>query len=429
MTGSRSLTFSTTRRPTRRRWLRALLWIVGVVVVVAVLAAATGAVLWTYAWVRLGGTDVPSLAADGDDALGGGRATSPDGTTTVLVALTDPAAAAGSPPALVGPVALVQVGGARGSDAVVLTLPPELPVSVPSAGRMPLQQVFAEGGADRLLRTVVDYTEVRVDHVVAVGADALPDLVDALGPLEVCDDDTCRTVDREAAAASVEAYTDEPVAGTPEVAAILRALGAAVDAGSTITSPFATRAAIDVVGSQVTTDVGLRGAGLLPLAGDLAAAGEVAVLTLPGVRNPDSDELLILPEQAATRFALLREGGAPDRAASDAAATLLADTTVAVQNGTGTAGYAAVLGDQLTALGVEVVGTENAASFDRERTQVHYDQGDPAAEAAAVLVAAELEGAELVGLDQAPSFEGETVTVVVVGGSDLDSGAPDQPED
>ncbi len=441
MTGSRSLTFSTARRPARRRAVRVVLWLLGALLVVATVLALTAGLLWAYAWAQLGGSDVPSLAATDDDALGAGGATSPPGTTTVLVALTtsstsgdegtereDPDAADG--PGLAGPAALLQVGGVRGQDAAIVLLPPELPVTVEGQPPMPLGQVHAVGGADLLLRTVVDYTEVEVDHVVTATIDALPRLVDLLGPVEVCVE-ACRTVDRAAVEATLAAFTAdgappaEVVDATLEIAGIIGALGDAIDPVSLVTSPFATRSAIDVLGDEVTTDASLRGAALLPLGQRVAAVGDVAVVSLPGVLNPDSGRLVVLPEQAATRFALLREGGVPTRTDEDDAAALLAAATVSVQNGTGTAGYAASLETQLGALGVRVVGTENAASFDVERTRVVFDPADPAAEATAVLIAAELGDAELAPAERAPTFEGEPVTVQVVGGADLDSGAPD----
>jgi hypothetical protein len=399
-----------------------------VALVLAVLVALTGGLLWTYAWARLGGTDLPSLAAEGDEALGAGGATSPDGTTTVLVALTAPrddTDPAGAP--LVGPVALVQTGGPRGADAAVLLLPAQLPVSVDGDAPMPLAAVHAEGGPDLLLRTVVDYTQVDVDHVVTGSVEALPRLVDALGPVEVCDPTTCREVTGDEVAATLATLTGSAVepadaaAAVEELAAVLRALGGSTDALDLVTSPLGSKRAIDVLATDVTTDVGLRGGVALPIIERLAEVREVTVVQLPSVLNPDTGELLLLPEQAATRFAVLREGGVPTATPADDEAELLAGATVAVQNGTGTAGYAAKLEAQLAAAGVTVVGTENAPTFDVERTQVAYGPDDPAAEAAAIVLARELGDVDLVALERQPTFEGSPVAVLVVGGADLDT--------
>jgi hypothetical protein len=430
VTGSRSLTFSTQRRPTRRRWVRVVVGLFVIVLVAAVVVVLTGGLLWGYAWARLGGTELPSLSADGDDALGAGGASSPEGTTTVLLALTEPTDAtdpSGVP--VVGPVALLQIGGPRGDDPVAVVLPAALPVSVDGEAPMPLADVHATGGPDLLLRTVVDYTQVDVDHLVTAATDAIPGLVEALGPVEACAD-TCVSIDAAEAEQAVAAYTDPSTtpAGSAdalvELAVVVRGLGGATDPVAALTSPFATRRAIDILGSDVTTDAGLRGGALLPLADRIAASGDLTAVSLPAIANPDSGELVVLPEQAATRFALLREGGVPTASPEDDEAALIAEATVAVQNGTGTDGYAAALSTQVEALGVRVVGTENALSFDVERTRVAYGPDDPEAEAVAIVLARELGDAELVALDRSPSFEGEPVTVQVIGGSDLDTGEP-----
>ncbi|WP_052666143.1 LCP family protein [Nitriliruptor alkaliphilus] len=428
MTGSRSLTFSTARRPQRRRWVRVVVGLLIVALLAVVLLALSGGLLWAYAWARLGGTELPSLAAEGDEALGAGGATSPEGTTTVLIALTPPRDAtdpAGVP--LAGPVALVQVGGPRGDDAAVLVLPSQLPVSVEGEAPMTLAQVHAAGGPDVLLRTVVDYTEIDVDHVVIASETTLPQLVEALGPIEVCTTG-CTTVDHAQATTTLAGLLTDDAApadvarALDEVAALLRGLGAATDPVGAITSPLASKRVIDIIAADVTTDANLRGGALLPLAEQLSTTGAVAIVQLPGVVNPDTGRLLVLPEQAATRFAVLREGGVPEASADDDEAAFLAAATVSVQNGTGTAGYAADLEAQLSALGVRVVGTENAPTFDVERTQVIYGPDDPAVEAAAILIARELGDVDLVADERQPTFEGEPVSIRVIGGADLDTG-------
>ena len=421
------LSFST--RPKRRRWTRVVVVVLVLVALVVTLAAAAAGLLWTYAWFRLGPTPVAGLVMEDDDAagaLGEDDPTSPDGTTTALVALVedrDPTLPGEA--SLAGPVALVQTGGARGDDVAVVLLPAALPVAVDGEGAMPLGSVHEEGGPDLLVQAVVDHTGVAVDHLVAADAGALPDLVEALGDVEVCDPG-CGSLGAEDARARIDAYA---AAGSPaeleasfaDLVVAVEAVAGRLDARSSLTSPFATRRAIEVVSSQVTTDVALRGAALLPLAERLGASGQVSVATLPGVTNPDSGRLLVLPEQAEVRFALLRDGGVPDSSPQEDDEAILADVRVAVQNGTGTAGYAAALESVLVGGGVQVVGTENAASFDRPVTELRYDDSDPLGEVAAVLIAELLDAdVELEPAEQPPTFEGEPVTVVVIGGEDLD---------
>jgi hypothetical protein len=374
--------------------------------------------------MRLGGTSFAALA-DADEALGAGGATSPAGTTTVLVAMTeerdptDPNEAA-----LAGPVALVQVGGSRGDAAAVLVLPPQLRVSVDGEPPMALSEVHELGGADLLLRAVIDYTEIEVDHVVAASRAAIPGLVDALGPVVGCET-TCDDGDADGARARVEAFgaaesPSDAGAALAQLTQVVEQLAGKVDVVGVLTSPFASKRAIDVLADHVQTDVSLRGAAALTVSERLAGTHEVALVSLPGVLNPDSGQLIVLPEQAALRFALLREGGVPEETEEDDERALLAGATVAVQNGTGTTGYAAALEARLAAAGFQVVGTENASNFSFERSVVRYGPDDPSAEAAAVLVARELGDVELEELDRAPTFEGDPVTVLIIGGADLD---------
>lgn len=423
------LSFST--RPKRRRWTRALVAVVVLVALIAALAAATAGLLWTYAWFRLAPTAVAGLVMDDEGvvALGEDGPTAPEGTTTALVALLedrDPTLP-GEPP-LAGPVALVQTGGARGDDVAVVLLPAALPVTVDGEGTMPLRDVHEQGGPDLLVRAVVDHTGVAIDHLIAADAGALPDLVDALGDVEVCDP-SCTALSPEDARERVAAYA---AAASPaelersfaDLVVAVEATAARVDGRSRLLSPLATRRAIDIVGNAVTTDVALRGAALLPVAERLAATGQIAVATLPGVTNPDSGQLLVLPEQAEVRFALLRDGGVPDSDAGQDDAAILADVRVAVLNGTGTTGYAAALESLLVGAGVQVIGTGNATTVDREVTVLQYGVDDPLGEVGAVLLAGLLDAdVELEPVDRPPALDGEPVTVLVIGGADLDEEA------
>lgn len=426
MTGS--LSFSNSRRGSRR-WVRVVTFGLLGVLGVAAVVAAIGGTLWVYAWWRLGGTELPSLE---QEAFGAAVPSAPDGVTTLLVALTeerDPTVP--RDPALAGPVAIVQGGGARGDTAVVVLLPADLPVTADGEGTADLSQVHLEGGLDALTRAVVDYTEVRIDHAVAATTSALPRLLDTTGPLEVCDGGRCREVTAEDAGASVaELAALEPgqdgTAAVTEVFGLVRSLADAASVPSALRSPLVSRSLVDVVAGEFVTDVGLRGSGLLTVADHVEEVGEVVVLGLPALRNPDSGELLVLPEQAATRFAALREGGVPEAPEEDDATALLAGTEVAVLNGTGTDGFASRLRIRLEAEGVRVVGTGNAASFsDDAATVVRYGADDPATEAAAILLARALGDVEVVAENGPLNFEGETVDIIVVGGADLDQDAPD----
>lgn len=424
MTGS--LTFSTTRRP-KRRWGRGVVVVLVLVVVAALVVAAVAGGLWTYAWARLGGDDLPALT-ELEEVLGPDGATSPADTTTLLVTVTedrDPTIPGEAP--LLGPVALVQVGGARGEDGVVLVLPAELRVAVDGRAPAPLAEVHETGGPDLLVRVVMDYTGIAVDHVVSARRSLLDELVTLLDPVEVCDPRCLPAATGEAdrrVGAWVAAEGDTLGTAVDGLVGLLRGLGARLDPATALRSPFMTRRVIDAVADLVVTDVDLRGARLLDLAPLLAGAGNLTIVTLPGVVNPTTGALLVLPEQAELRFAMLREGGVAVAIPEDDETVVLAEATVVVQNGTGTDGFAARLETRLVMAGIRVVGTENASNFDHAETVVLHAPDDPVAEAAAILVARELGGVELRPADRVPTYGGNPVSVQVIAGADLDTSAP-----
>lgn len=418
MTGS---PFASARRAPTRWWRRGLKLAAALVVAAAILWALVIGLLWGYAWFQLGGLDVRAMD-DETPALGSVGAQAPEGATTVLVALTetrDPTAP--SEPDLAGPVAVVQVGGGRSVPAVLL-LPTDLPVTVEGSGTAALDEVHAEGGEELLARSVIDYAEVRIDHVVSLTVDALPGLVEVLGDVEVCGQDTCSVVTGAQVRAAQE--QEDPDALVGELVVILRGLGASIDTGSVLRSPLTAKRTVDVVSDEVRTDVSLRGATLLDLAATFAELPEPEVDEIPLFRNPNTGELVPLEEPVMVRFQRLRDGSSLAVATGDDTSleeVVTGMVEVAVLNGVGTAGLAAQIETRLETEGFAVVGTGNAPSFGREQTVVAYGPEPETTEAAAVILAERLGGAQLDAREEAPRFEGEPVDVLVTVGADLDT--------
>lgn len=423
MSGSSSSVFRSVRRPPRRRWWRTVKLVLAGVLVLALLAVAVVGAVWAESWLRLGGNELASLSSD-VEALGTGGARSPEDTTTVLVALVaehDPTAARAAP--LAGDVALVQVGQRREETAVVL-LPRALEVSTDGEGDLPLSDVHERGGLDGLVRGVLDYTGVAIDHAVAATPEALGELTDALGEVERCDDGGCRMLDDEAVRLAV---TEGGSAERAEAAVhVVRALAGRVGPATPLHSPLRARSVISVLDDEIVTDVSLRGRRVLDVARSLATSRPLSVATVPGLRHPERGDFLVRPEQAETLFQHLRQGTSLDGDdENDPAAGVPADVTVAVLNGAGTAGLAGRVESQLQGAGFEVVGTDNAARFDHERTVVAYGADDAAAEVAAVLLAEQLGDVALEPGERRPVFEGEPVDVLVTVGRDLDDEGTD----
>jgi hypothetical protein len=412
--------FASARRAPTRVWRRTVRLVAALVVVVAITWAAVIGALWVYAWFQLGGLDL--RATDGEDeSLGSVGAQAPDGATTVLVALTEPRdPTVPGEPELAGPVAIVQFGGGREVPAVLL-LPTELPVSVEGLGTAPLDEVHLEGGEDLLARAVIDYAEVRIDHVVSLTVDALPGLVDVLGEVERCTTTTCTPTSAQEVREIQE--LEDPNELVAELSTVVRGIGTAMDTGSTIRSPLKAKRAIDVVADEIRTDVSLRGTVLLDLAETFADIGRLEVDDIPLFRNPNSGELVPLEEPVMVRFERLRDGSSLADAVEedDVEAMVTEMVEVAVLNGAGTAGLAAEIQARLQAAGFVVTGTGNAPTFDRPRTVVSYGPEPVTTEVAAVVLAEQLGGAQLEALDQPPLFEGEPVDILVVVGEDLDT--------
>jgi hypothetical protein len=142
------------------------------------------------------------------------------------------------------------------------------------------------------------------------------------------------------------------------------------------------------------------------------------------VRNPSTGELVVLEESAMIRFQRLRDG-LPFEAIDPAedVERLQTVTGVAVLNGAGVAGLAALYEAELRSAGFVVVGTGNDVRFDRERTVINYLRGDREAEPVAFLLAEQFPSAVIEAVDGPLLFEGEPVAIVVLLGRDLTTSA------
>lgn len=412
--------FASGRRAPTRWWRRGGITLVALVVVVALGWALVIGFLWIYAWFQLGGLDL--RATDPDvAALGSVGVEAPADATTVLVALTGPRdPTIPREPELVAPVALVQFGAGRQAPAVLL-LPTDLTVSVDGLGQATLDEVHDEGGEDLLARAVVDYAEVRVDHVVSLTEDALPELVEVLGDVEICTPTGCTPASPQQIRTAQRSGDDEILVST--LTDVVRGIGRSLDAASVARSPLTAKRAVDVVADEVRTDVSLRGRTLLGFAAAVGSVTEVEHDRLPLLRNPQTGEIVPLEEPIMVRFQHLRDGTplrASDEPAEDMEGLVIEQVEVAVLNGAGVAGLAGDVQVRLEADGFRVVGTGNAASFGRPTTVVAYGPEPETLEAAAVILAERLgDGVQLERRDQAPTFEGQPVDVLVTVGTDL----------
>jgi hypothetical protein len=409
--------FSLAQRRTPVRLLRIVLRVIIGTVILALLWGALVGVLWLVGSNQLRGVPLSALRED-VLMLGASGARAPRDSTTVLLLMVEPRdPTVPRPSPLVAPPVILQFGGQREAPAA-LVLPENIEVLVDGRGLMRFDEIQRELGSDRLARAVIDYTEVRLDHVVAVSTEALPTLVRLLGPLEVCGGWGCD----EPTPDDVRAWQSDP---DPAVvlargAAVLRAVAAATDAALFVRTPFLGRDVLAVLSSQVVTDADLSIRRLLELAPGVSVPVRLDIDRLPMVRNPSTGELVVLEESAMIRFQRLREGLAFE--AIDPAEDVERLRTVmdiAVLNGAGVAGLAALYEAELRSAGFVVVGTGNDVRFDRERTVINYLRGDREAEPVAFLLAEQLPTADIRAVDGPLLFEGEPVAIVVLLGRDL----------
>ena len=408
--------FTLSQRRSPVRFLRIGLRIVIGAVILSALWAVFVGILWLLGSNQMRGVPVAALR---DDVmmLGASGARAPVDATTVLLLMVDPLdPTVPRPSPLAGPPVILQVGGQRDIPAA-LVLPASIEVVVDGRGLMRLDEIQRELGADRLAQAIIDYTEVRLDHVVVVSTDALPSLIRLLGPLEVCGGWGCD----EPTPDDVRAWQRDP---DPQVvinrsAAVLRALAADLDRSLFIRRPLLGREVVGVLAGQVVTDVDLTIGRLLDLGPALGVPTRIDIDRLPMVTNPTTGDLVVLEESAMIRFQRLREGLPFEAIDPDEdVARLRTITPVAVLNGAGVAGLAALYDAELTGAGFIVVGTGNDARFDRERSIINYRRGDREAEPVAYLVAEQIPGSVLEPVDGALQFEGQAVSIVVILGRD-----------
>ena len=79
-------------------------------------------------------------------------------------------------------IMLLRVGGGRNAT---LSIPRDTVVEIPGSGRNKINASYAIGGPALAVTTVKQYLGIEVNHVVEVNFENFPDLIDALGGIEV----------------------------------------------------------------------------------------------------------------------------------------------------------------------------------------------------------------------------------------------------
>ena len=80
------------------------------------------------------------------------------------------------------------VNVAPNGQAVALSIPRDTYAEIPGVGWDKINASYAYGGPQLLVETVEKLTGLTVDHFVQIGMGAVPDMVDAVGGVELCYD-------------------------------------------------------------------------------------------------------------------------------------------------------------------------------------------------------------------------------------------------
>ena len=83
---------------------------------------------------------------------------------------------------------IMLVNVAPNGQAVALSIPRDTYAEIPGVGWDKINASYAYGGPQLLVETVEKLTGLTVDHFVQIGMGAVPDMVDAVGGVELCYD-------------------------------------------------------------------------------------------------------------------------------------------------------------------------------------------------------------------------------------------------
>jgi LCP family protein required for cell wall assembly len=170
------------RRSQRRRRQRLRRWILAVGVGLAVLVGAV--IASGYLYVNNLASDVHRIKVPALDAKR--QPAQPSGSETIL--LTDTQAVPGqfTDTGLVELLHLNAVTkGETSRTGAVISIPADAVVPVPGQGQMEIGQTLAVGGPSLMVQTLEQLTGVRIDHYSAIDFAGLPQVVGALGGVNV----------------------------------------------------------------------------------------------------------------------------------------------------------------------------------------------------------------------------------------------------
>ncbi|WP_245884843.1 LCP family protein [Glaciihabitans tibetensis] len=435
-------------RPPKRRKHRARRFLATIAVLLVVVVAATaGYAVYSYQRFVSGVTHVEAIAASAFADI--------DGDDQNILLVGDDHRPADSTPQELAQMGTGLDGGststdtmmvlhlpADGSAATLVSLPRDSWVDIDGYGTNKLNAAFAFGssegdaatGAQLLISTVQNVTGLRIDHYVRVSMLGFYNLVDALGPVDVClnnaVDDPYSTLSLPAGVSTLNAQQALAFVrqrhGLPNgdldrqvrQQYFLSVEARTIASPATLLNPGRLTNVLDAASSAIETDPDLNfidiGLKLQRVGADDLASATVPIAGTPLIWS-GGNQVSIVELDTATMpsFIAAIVGQSDDYTASTA--SMPADVAVSVLNGSGVSGAAAETTETLAGMGF-VTGAA-ASTDDRTVSTIEYP---PGMESAAKAVAAALPGATV----SASAFVDGVTVVIGANGLEVPIEAP-----
>lgn len=407
------------RRPSRKRI--ALRW-TGIVLVLAVLAAG-GYVWYNYQRFVSGITHIDAIPHSNAPA------TDADGTDQNILLVGDDHRPDNATDAQLAQLGTEQDGGgmntdtmmvlhipADGSKVTLISFPRDSWVDIPGFGKNKLNAAFTfgtqdgggdAGGAQLLTQTIQNMSGLTIDHFVRVSMLGFYNIVNALGPVQVCLNEASNdpfstsnlpagvsTLNAQQALAFVRQRHELPNGDLDRQVRqqyFLSVEARQILSAGTLLNPVKLQNVLDAVSSSIETDPGLN---LINLAAQLRGlnANNITTATIPILGTPtitvDGDDVSIVEVDMAAMPSFIA-GVIGNPSAYDAApAAAVGDVTVTVLNGSETDGLAAEGTSALSAIGFKT--TDPGSTDTHATTTIEYPAGK---ESEAKALAASVPGA------------------------------------
>ncbi len=411
-------------RRRRVRWTSILKWGALALVILLIIVFA-----WGYLWLK--SKESRMRVAGVGEALDAKKKGQP---VTTLVMGVDKGSVPGEEESRTDIMMLVSVNPAN-NKAAVISIPRDTRVEIPGrSGYNKINAANAFGGPKLAIQAVKDFTGLDINHYVVMDFESFKHIVNAIGGVKMHVDVAIndkyagrvpagdRVLTGDQALALVRARHDVhsvPAGDLDRIKNQRKFLQAMLSTASHTRSPFKIIKLIDVASENIKTDLSFTE--MLSLGRRLqGAGGGLAMTTAPGTPKVVGGIWYYIVDTAQfesmlTTFKTSQEVDTSVEEQASANSSSRAGIKVAVLNGAGTPGLAAMVAEELAKAGYAAAKTGNAGSS-YSKTTIYYADDESSK---AGLVAADLTGAREPLIQSSDELtSGYGVDVLVVLGSD-----------